>query len=192
MDQRLPYEEIISGKLQSLPIPDLADAIWARVERQLDTDMPTDDGGSGPAPRSGPRRGAIGWGASLFIIALVAIYFTSKKDPQVIEPKTRITAPTNQPTQSDKALQQPDTATNTRRGQPPALTNSPPFKGRADSLFEAAPAPTAVLPTVIDSVLAQKEELVTAQHPQDSVKKKRGVSGLKDSDYRIVPKKDNR
>ena len=51
MDQRLPYEQLIGAKLQSLSIPDMEDMIWARVKAQLDIDMPTDDGDGGDARR---------------------------------------------------------------------------------------------------------------------------------------------
>ena len=40
MDQRLQYEELIAGKLQQLPVPDMQDQIWERIKFQLDLDMP--------------------------------------------------------------------------------------------------------------------------------------------------------
>ena len=45
MKEKRAYEHIISGKLEALPVPDMEDIIWARIETRLDTDMPTDDGG---------------------------------------------------------------------------------------------------------------------------------------------------
>jgi hypothetical protein len=49
MTPKTTYELTITEKLQHLPLPDLEDAIWARVKNQLDHDLPTDDGGdSGP------------------------------------------------------------------------------------------------------------------------------------------------
>ena len=75
MNQKKAYEQIITGKLEALPLPDLADAIWARIETQLDIDMPEGDGGPGSGPSSGG-----GWigGAGLFVFvaALITIFFT--------------------------------------------------------------------------------------------------------------------
>ncbi|HLP37041.1 hypothetical protein [Lacibacter sp.] len=38
MNNLLPYEEQIAGKLAELPLPNLQDAIWSRIENMLDAD----------------------------------------------------------------------------------------------------------------------------------------------------------
>ena len=53
MNERKAYEQTIKGKLEAIPLPDMEDAIWARIETQLDIDMPTDDGGgNAPSPNN--------------------------------------------------------------------------------------------------------------------------------------------
>src|SRR5215203_5122305 len=77
MHQKAGYEITITEKLEQLSVPDMVDAIWARIETQLDIDMPPDEGPSEPpaTPRSG------GWIGTIFIAAIVAIiYFTNVKN----------------------------------------------------------------------------------------------------------------
>ena len=47
MNNKQAYEITITSKLEALPLPDMEDAIWSRIEAQLDIDLPTDDGGGG-------------------------------------------------------------------------------------------------------------------------------------------------
>jgi hypothetical protein len=71
MSASFPYEQLIARKLEELPLlPEMADAIWARITAELDAD-PGDDfggdefdgggggepGGSGPGSVSGPDGG---------------------------------------------------------------------------------------------------------------------------------------
>ncbi len=81
MNQKAAYEITIAEKLEQLSVPDMVDAIWARIETQLDLDMPTDDGPANPPDN--PPSGSGLWnraGLVLFIAALVSIlYFTNKK-----------------------------------------------------------------------------------------------------------------
>ena len=95
MNQKTAYEQIITGKLHALPVPDMADAIWARIETQLDLDMPQTD----PPPTNPPGTpsgGIILGGISIvFVIALITYLFFKKET-------------NNQPTSS-----QPANTTNT-------------------------------------------------------------------------------
>ncbi|HEX2606857.1 MAG TPA: hypothetical protein VHK91_05735, partial [Flavisolibacter sp.] len=87
MHPKQAYEQTITSKLEALPVPDMADAIWARIEAQLDLDMPTDDGGGNPSSPSGG-----GWAgkASLFavIAAIVIVYFLRSRTehPDTFDP----------------------------------------------------------------------------------------------------------
>ncbi|MGZ5247199.1 MAG: hypothetical protein ACXWV5_09155, partial [Flavitalea sp.] len=76
MNQLKAYEITIKGKLEAIPLPDMEDAIWARIEAQLDTDMPTDDGNNGPFDSpSGPL--TLGSSILVFLITLLTLYFSS-------------------------------------------------------------------------------------------------------------------
>lgn len=197
MNERLPFEQLIGQKLQSLPVPDMQDAIWARVKAQLDIDLPSDDGDGGDAPPSPPGPGLIGWGLSVVIIALVTTLFLLQNKPQ-----TKDTIDTN---------------TTTEQFLPPAeQSTGPPQPSTNTKLKTTAPAPSgeaAVTPAVETDSVAQQDVGLVLPGAADSVhtnlpppsvsfvppktdtlppvKKGRGVKGLKDEDYRIVPKKDN-
>src|SRR5688572_5760066 len=101
MDQPLPYEQLISTKLQGLAIPDMEDMIWARVKAQLDIDMPTDDGDDGDdGPQSPTAPRPISWSLSVVIIALIAAFLFFKNKPTTTDNNTAlpiITQPAAQP-----------------------------------------------------------------------------------------------
>ena len=74
MNQKKAYEQTIAVKLEAIPLPDMADAIWARIENQLDIDMPTDDGGGNSTPDAPSGFGWIG-GSVLFVFAVALVSF---------------------------------------------------------------------------------------------------------------------
>jgi cytoskeletal protein RodZ len=193
MDQRLSYEQLIAGKLQSIPVPDMADAIWARVEAQLDIDMPTDDGGSAPqSPPSGP--GIIGWGLFVFVVVLISLFLLYKnnfKNSPIQTPST-----TNQPlnTPIENTTDPPDQDANDIRRSITADPQTPVdnVNVKQDSI---APNPIIVnTPLRVDSISREiTQPPVASSLPRDTTvtdKKKKGVSGISEADYRIVPKKD--
>ena len=53
MRNKETYELTITSKLEALPLPNLEDAIWSRIEAQLDIDLPTDDGDGGNSGKGG-------------------------------------------------------------------------------------------------------------------------------------------
>jgi hypothetical protein len=186
LNSNTPYEVTIAQKLQQIPVPDMADAIWVRVERQLDIDMPTDDGSQAP-PSSPPGSGWIGGAAlALFVAALVFVIIKREKvTPAVIMPQqnnTTISAPGSGTSGSNKEVQNnapviltPGATPN----KPPDLVAAP--AAGADSLLSNLPlrdTPQA------NTVLLPQPQVFT-----DSVKPKpgRGVRGISDGDYRIVP-----
>jgi hypothetical protein len=190
MDQRLRYEQLISEKLEALPIPDMADAIWARIEAQLDIDLPTDDGGgTTPDAPSGP--GMIGWGLSVVIIALITAFLINKNKPALKDSTIKLPATQNE--QTTPALA-PGTG-------PPPSDNSRTFSNRpleqsvvnneAPSDTTNEPRVVSAAPTTVDSIQVAAPGVETTAATTDTipgVKKRRGVSGVTDEDYRIVPK----
>lgn len=191
MNDKTTYEITITEKLQQLPLPPLEDAIWARVKAQLDLDLPTDDGGDGGP--DAPAGSGWTWGAGvfLFVAAIVAVFFLRKNEKQQpipiipVQNTSTISAPTQQPTtDSMQTLETISTlpAQTIAPGDPPvSISLRPP----ADS---AAVAPLPVLPSA-DST--QRTTLVLPPSIlSDTTKPKpktKGVGGLTDDNYRIVP-----
>ena len=199
MDERLPYEQLIAEKLNSHPVPDMQDQIWARIKAQLDMDMPTDEGDSGgnsPQQPSGP--GIMGWGLSIVIIAIITAFFIFKNKQQTKDTTDPVT--TNEQT-IQPAEQAEGPPGSIIRSREKATTVKPepiiavPHTAQ-DSSTVAQPNLSTAAPGIQDSVVLPRSEPVltftppktdTAQPP----KKRKGVSGLTDDDYRIIPKKDN-
>lgn len=195
MDQKAIYEITVTEKLEQLTVPDMSDAIWARIETQLDIDMPTDDGPFDPPTK--PSWGG-GFGLSvIFIAALISIiYFVNvkpnaNKNDSTVSPETPtiFSAPGNE---KDK----PPPSSNT-------IIPSSPIIRQNDSVN--LPPDNAVL-TVIDSAVGTGQTITdsvkgapgvltpTIVNPtavDTKAKKNRGVKGIQDADYRVVPvKKD--
>lgn len=187
----------ITEKLELLTVPDMVDAIWARIETQLDIDMPPGEGPTNPPDT--PPSGAGSWTRvvmTIFVAALVAtIYFTNRKtntnnNNQSIAPDntTIITSPDNT---NDKPPPARAIVPSQQQIQPDG--NAPlPLPPNQDSFTRVGdgagiPVPDSV---VTNPVLAPVLPVIL---PADTSKKKgRGVQGIKDGDYRITPvKKDS-
>lgn len=194
MDQRTTYEIIIEGKLQALPIPDMADQIWSRIQGQLDIDMPNDDdtpGQGGPGGGSPVIRG-LGWGALIFIGALITLFFLGRDNNDVlpasmetIEPvKTEEAVPGKQPPSL------PGNFIKSTIDKPPGSSSGTPI------VIADSPSSVETTPVKIDSNNLVQQPPITENHlpvqivpkPDTTVKKKRGITGINDSDYKIVPK----
>jgi cell division protein FtsL len=77
-----PYESAIAAKLQQLPVPDMADGIWASIEMQLDADLSSGDDDASPQK---PTKRLPGMGKGFYlsvlaavIVAIVLIYKANK------------------------------------------------------------------------------------------------------------------
>ncbi|RPD43875.1 hypothetical protein [Paracnuella aquatica] len=194
------YEEIITGKLTALPLPDMADAIWLRIERQLDIDLPSDEGGNMPEPPSPWSGGGLAVGAGLLAVvgALIAFLYlqpvsnkitnnTPANTPaniQVATPTINNDIPSNQ-----SALMKPV------NGPPAANTGKPQTAAPETAIADVTIAPTPNGDssfTPAENLTAQATTNVPAALPevkQDTVpKKRRGLQNISDKDYRIVPK----
>lgn len=196
MEERLKYEQLIGEKLQSLPIPDMQDAIWARVKAQLDIDLPTDDndGGNSPQSPSGPSN--IGWGLwSVVIIALITTFFILKSKSKTQDAQNnsttteQVSSPTIQnngpPLPHNNTIKRTNTPFNTGPDNTSTITADDSATQqdfsivdpvRNDSLQSNFPPPLVTVPPSKADTMVQ-------------VKKGRGMQ-LNDSDYRIIPKKN--
>lgn len=192
MNQKTTYEVTITNKLQQLPLPDMADAIWQRIESQLDMDMPSDDPAKGGTPKGGGSF-PIGTGVLIFVVALVTYFLINKNNQkdQTLAPLPPV----------------PRIETPTETSQPPPA--------QPDNRSQTITAPqgnsfTPAIPLVFDSVGNRTEPIVNVPLQQDSAaisppllqpeqnrtgdqttKKPKGVPGISDSDYKVVPKKDS-
>ena len=190
MDQAGKYELLIGEKLEQIPLPDLVESIWARIETELDSDLPD---GDEPGPDAGPRGGIFGRGLFIFIGALVMTFFfypnnkNQNIESNIVLPSTETITPENKP---------PDL---TPANQPRANRTAQPKQQVVDSTASPDPViPQQVNltpPKLDDSLKANVPALVVNPPPpviKDSAgkKKSRGVKGLNDDDYRIVPKRD--
>jgi hypothetical protein len=197
MNQKTTYEVTITSKLDQLPIPDLREAIWARIEGELDADLPTDDGGDTPPPT--PNGGKALQFALPGIVVIIITLFLIRANNKTPQPQnnskrtpttqTTTTAPTASPPPVDtKTIIQDDNAPVVYPGTNAPISTIP---NRTDS---ASVPITDIIPPITDNTNQQPEPLVQApaQLPPKTdsvVKKKRGVSGITDNDYRITPVK---
>ena len=196
MNEYTQYELIMAEKLQTLPVPDLADAIWVRIEWQLDIDMPaTGDGDDLPAPPAGS-----GWmgGVILSVVAgafVLAFLWMKKEDSKAVPQPLPVPAgqeemlPVLQPADPAKRATEKNAVF-----RPPGIREvSPPdsgvFLGQPDDEQVALPVNRQPGPGTVVS------DMVPPQAIQDTVltrpKPRRGVTGINRDDYRIVPKKDS-
>lgn len=251
MNQLKAYEITIKGKLEAIPLPDMEDVIWARIEAQLDTDMPTDDGNNGPFDSpNGPW--ILGSSILAFLLTLITLYYTQKNpdnfstgtenqnntfqnsvqtdgagppgsnaEIQPVSPENSTgDLPVNRASGNQQNLQpglngqqsfvpgndvQENTTqgnglqnlpgTNIQQNSPGSNVLQNPVPGsnvlQEDQLRDQ---PVNQSPPAVDIPKDQTQNGIIKPPVKDSVvtgKKSRGVKGVTDNDYRIVPKKDN-
>ena len=204
MNQRTTYEITIADKLGQLRMPELKDAIWSRIEDQLDTDMPTDD--NPPSPDSpGFSSFTKRFGLFAVIVAAVTILLISKKDkPSPVQQNNTTTSGQSSPGNENNI-------NNNNSGPPPAQrynTSSPVINNNAPgadtSTLSNGSDPVFTAPLFVPPVVKDTTPLVSGPppavtrnepplHKQDSVppKKSKGFKGLTSDDYRISLKKDS-
>lgn len=196
MNQKTAYEQIITGKLQAAPVPDMADAIWARIEAQLDLDLPQND----PPPTNGPSTpsgGIILGGFSLvFVIALITFLLLKKEptqNPTTLQPANNTTIQQNEletfvPPNEETSLKSiPVTLPPASTVLLPSISDSNTISATPSAVIAGNDSTTGALPVAISTPVSTSQK-------QDSllpIKKGRGVAGIKDEDYKIVPKKDS-
>jgi hypothetical protein len=195
MDERITYEQLIGDKLQHLPVPDMQDAIWLRIKTELDNDMPEgDDGEGGNVPQAPKSPALLGWGLAVVVVALIAAFLLFKKAPKTktntkqADTVTQIMTPTVQSTSPPL----PEVKTNNKTAPVVQQANGPVPNVAIDLPAAKQPGEPITVPGSKDSVQQMQPSIVnTAPAVKDTVapvKKGKGLSGIKDEDYRIVPK----
>lgn len=202
MSEQLSYEAIIAAKLEALqPMPSMADAVWARIQQDLDIEMPTDTPkGSGGIP------GAYLWpGISITLCIIAALFFWNNQQAIPLR---------NNTPKDSISIQEPQTSGNSGGPTPNKPSQALPLKvldqNKVDSSTSIEPAPVITLPkrdsafnspatTIVEPIKtiipAPTETVIPNVKKIDSPlpKKPRGVQGINPQDYRIVPggKKDS-
>lgn len=197
MNKKATYEITITEKLGQLPLPELEDAIWTRIENSLDLEMPTDDGpggdGGGPVKPSGGQF-PLYFGLSAFLLALISFYFLSQNKPLPPFNTPATSTPIKETIQPDKPPDRETVPYTTPVLQtPPGYSKaklSPPFEDSVENPLEnntgALPPPEEIVTT---RTAAPPAVLPSADTLAPQKKKGKGVTGLTDNDYRIVPAK---
>ena len=195
MNKKQAYEITITSKLEALPLPNLEDAIWSRIEAQLDLDLPTDDGGGNtPAPKSPINFGWLG-GAGLFCVTAVLISLFTLTQSKDRERSTNTSSQEVSTGQVDSNAAQSPTPTTPARKPSNAVLPNITSNDSNNAFVPIDSNATTNQPLTIqtkDSPQAQGAPPVAIVPQKDTAppKRSRGVKGISDSDYRIVPKKD--
>lgn len=200
MNERATYELIIAEKLEQLRAPEMMDAIWARIETRLDLDMPTDDGGGSNNPPASPVRPGK-WLNTGFMIAAVALlltfyFYNNNKPTDNPSSAPAINGPQQTPpTEEEVNNHSPGNSTPPDPVRSNNTTTVPLNNTTADTVSTLPVVP--VNPEKRDTsalvMPAEKNSPILSppvNNRPDSVKKQRGVKGINENDYRIVPKKD--
>ena len=81
MNKLQRYEELMAAKLEQPPVPDMADAIWANIEKGLDADPPPGNGPSRPPSSPAPVSDLVkGLGLVVILAIVVVMFFVRKKN----------------------------------------------------------------------------------------------------------------
>lgn len=98
MNQLLPYEQMIAGKLEQLQVPDLADQIWSAIDQALQAPPPTP-----PNPLRRKWRWGIGGGITgLVVVVLLLVSEQRSRKPLQLFHMVPIELPSSLPQQQQK------------------------------------------------------------------------------------------
>ena len=189
MNTPTPYEKLIAEKLDQVPVPDMADSIWASIEMQLDVDANTPDNTS--TPKKAIQFKGKGWYgfAGAATIAVSLWWFTNHKDqtPEKVtpvKPSPAIEIPVTIPdSASEKPVERKPIVPLSPEKNTAPIIDIPPVVPEFDSTtWQVLPPPKPdsqvekyqrAFPPVVDSVSTRP------------AKKSRGVKGITEDDYRL-------
>jgi hypothetical protein len=200
-----PYEIKIAEKLEQLPVPDMADSIWASIEMQLNADLPhnTDD-----APRRDAVKGKPGMGKGFYlsiitaIIIIAILFYKNKKQLKKnnglpLPPKTEMVIPVTDSPQGPAGLSITDPTKNNiqlkngiNKKDSAPVPLIPGNRINFDSLTHISSFNTVDSSAAVLKNKAQVPSL-DSSFINSPFKKPRGVKGISDSDYRISVEKDS-
>lgn len=184
------YEQTIAELKDGIEIPDMADAIWGRIESALEVEMPVND--TPAAPGKPFIKNPAVWVISAGVIAIIIALFLLSRNRRTAQPPQRDlpqqTKPTIKPdTIMKQGFKPPDTkkpgpekntSTTVQTHVADTATRSPFINEKPDSLLKASPV--IITPPVI------KMPPPGMTNPSIDIKppKKYGVQ-VSDSDYKF-------
>lgn len=207
MNKKTTYETLIGEKLTQLPVPDMADAIWAKIELELDA-APGTDGGDQPISSqqlpASMMTAATKTGLIILTVAAIALLIilytkNKRKNPADVKAIPATIQENGKKPVTDSVVSiisnTPGTGTVApfqplpqKTGDvPPSLINpvfndsvfnEPQKNNRSDSAISINKPPLLIKP----------DSMAAIPPPP---KKSRGVKGIEDSDYKISSKKDS-
>jgi hypothetical protein len=202
----LPYEHAIAAKINQAPVPDFMDEVWAGIDLQLDAPMPSP---GKPVKKSnlskeiGRARGLKIFIAALVVIAVIIIVKTRKAKQDIKKNNTAAPAIDNKneigsDSVTNFPLKKKENSEKIKKNDKPVNTITDSVSKPADIFFPSpiiydsvVVAPPVILPKANDSAL-YKPASSPVSVPTPPGKKGKGVKGIKDTDYKIVPvKKDS-
>lgn len=201
MNQKTTYEITIADKLGQLHAPDMREAIWSRIEAELDLDLPGDDNPSGPEQPKSPdwtsftRR----FGTFAVIVAVVTVFFINKQQdkPAINRDDSPAAIETIQPAPGSGESPPGEPAAGTAGPRQEVNSSEASPTPVSDSFINIAADQPAIFndtttPAPLVSTPPEKQPVIIPPIKQDTVpKKSKGFKGITDSDYRISLKKDS-
>lgn len=205
MDSKTTYEILIAEKVQHLPVPDMADAIWVSIELQLDADTSADGEDNSPSNKPSGKGGAsfgrklFFFGCFVFIIGVMWLNNKEKKQRAI-----EINLPNNYISQPASTIKKDSSQTinipkendidkpNSLPLIIPKANKQPVFIDSARNSNDSLNiTPPLVLPDndTASSKVIQKPDSLAAIPVE---KKPKGVKGISNADYKIISgKKDS-
>lgn len=205
MNQPTTYEQLIAVKLQELSAPAKIDAIWARIEQQLDVEMPTDE--SGPTDTGASSNPGFFFPGSkflyVFLAAVAGVYFLTRpytiqneaaeiNDQQPYEIIDSVNAVSNPIKKSDSEIIFTDKADMSVADE--AIPNDSTSVDISEPISNQIiiKEPESIIQPPVSNLVNEIKKSPILIIPDTTVKKGRGVKGINLSDYKIAPvKKDN-
>lgn len=200
MNILLPYEEQIAGKLVQVPLPEMEDAIWSRIEGMLDADSELDESNSKQNTNTESKTNSSFLSERvkvvLFIVVaafILCIIIIRKQRSEKPDAKPSIPIPAH----SEKGER---TLVDTILNNNPQKFNKKSPLSIPDDKNQLLDSVHQTVPVFDSSSRNQSPPDSTALKPiflspvkKDSLTKKpKGVSGISDSDYRFrLEKKDS-
>lgn len=198
MDQKTSYENLLTEKLDSFPLPDMADTIWNRIDKMLEVEMPVQKDQTGHSGKVSGKS-ALYWGGTgfiAFVIALITLFQINKRNNthQPVHQTTLHPATNSFIQKQDSTVQHTDPPVH--KSQPfiqPQSSPPPSPARRIDSVINS-PSTSLSIRDSLNHINIPKPMVITPPLIKDTTplpKKSRGIKGLTDDDYRLAPKKDS-